>query len=132
MFTSTIFNSLLTAQEQNLLHLGREMITIDVRQGLGTYQARAKGVKTTASCTTGPLQAAEALARKLGLAPQLIQEGQREGLDQGCSRYEHPGDLATNTSTQAHCPNCGICHTRDELCNEARKRVNHISGNAQW
>lgn len=108
------------------------MITINVRLGLGTYQAKVKGNKITASCTTGPLQAAESLVRKLGLAPQLLQEGSREGLDYGNSIFEHSGDLATNTSGQAHCPNCGICHTSDEPCNEARARVNRISGDAEW
>lgn len=100
-----------------------EQITINVRQTTGTYVAKATALKPTASCTTGPRQAAEALVRKLGLAPGLIQEQPKAGLGYGCSRFSHPGELATNTSDKAHCPNCGICHTREESCNEAKTRV---------
>ena len=100
-----------------------ESITINVRQNTGTYIAKASGHKPTASCTTGPAQAAEALAKKLGLAPGMLQEQSREGLGYGCSRFIHCGELATNTSDKAHCPNCGICHTREESCIEARRRV---------
>lgn len=98
-------------------------ITINVRQSTGTYLAKAKGHKPSASCSTGPAQAAEALVRKLWLAPGVLQEGDREGLAYGCYRFEHPGELATNNSGKAHCPNCWICHTRTETCNEARKRA---------
>ncbi|MDD0985306.1 MULTISPECIES: hypothetical protein [Pseudomonas] len=97
-------------------------ITISVRQSTGTYIAKANGHKATASCTTGPIQAAESLARKIGLAPSMIQEQQRDGLGYGCSRFTHPGELATNTSDSAHCTNCGICHTRTETCIEAKAR----------
>ena len=44
----------------------RSPITINVRQGTGTYAAKAPGHKATASCTTGARQAAESLAKKLG------------------------------------------------------------------
>ncbi len=100
-----------------------EPVTINVRQTTGTYVAKASGLKPTASCTTGPRQAAEHLAKKLGLAPGLLQEQPRDGLGYSCSRFNHTGELATNTSDKAHCPNCGICHTSKETCNEARRRV---------
>lgn len=100
-----------------------ESITINVRQKTGTYIAKASGHKPTASCTAGPAQAAESLAKKLGLAAGLLQEQPRDGLGYGCTRFAHPGELATNTSDKAHCPNCGICHTREESCNEAKARV---------
>lgn len=101
----------------------RSPITINVRQGTGTYAAKAPGHKATASCTTGARQAAESLAKKLGLAPGLLQEQINQGIGYGCSRFTHPGELATNTSDKAHCPNCGICHTCEETCIEARGRV---------
>lgn len=69
-------------------------ITINVRQTTGTYAAKAQGHKHTATCTTGPRQAAESLARKLGLAPSLLQEQSNEGLGYGCSCFTHPGDPA--------------------------------------
>lgn len=71
-----------------------EPITINVRQSTGTYIARARGYKPTASCTSGAAQAAGALARKLGLAPDLLQEHPRKGLDYGCSRFTHCGRKA--------------------------------------
>lgn len=74
----------------------RSSITINVRQGTGTYAAKAPGHKATASCTTGARQAAESLASKLGLAPGILQEQTLDGLDYGCARFIHPGDLAVN------------------------------------
>ncbi|MNJ42921.1 hypothetical protein D3C77_379030 [compost metagenome] len=68
-----------------------EPITINVRQSTGTYIAKAKGCKLSASCTAGPAQAAEALAHKLGLASDLLQEVRGRDLGYGCSRFEHPG-----------------------------------------
>jgi hypothetical protein len=100
-----------------------EPVTIDVREYTGTYIAKSRGLKPSASCTAGPRHAAEALAKKLGLAPGQLQEQSREGLSYGRSRFSHPGEFATNTSDRAHCPNCGICHTREETCNEAKGRV---------
>lgn len=44
-----------------------EQITIKVRFAQGTYLARAKGYKQTASCVESPAKAALALARKLDL-----------------------------------------------------------------
>lgn len=99
------------------------IVTINIRQNTGTYIAKAQGHKPTASCSVGPRQAAESLANKIGLAPGMLQEQSRDGLGYGCSRFTHPGYLATNTSDQAHCPNCGICHTREETCIDARERV---------
>lgn len=32
----------------------------------------------------------------------------------------------TNNSDKAHCPQCGICHTHDESCEEAKHRINSI------
>lgn len=103
-------------------------ITINVRQSTGTYIAKASGHKPTASCTTGPAQAAESLARKLGLALGMLQEQPRDGLSNGSSRFTHPGELATNTSDNTHCPNCGICHTREETCIEAKARIEGACG----
>lgn len=102
-------------------------ITINVRQSNGTYIAKASGHKPSASCTAGADHAAEALAKKLGMAPGLLQEQSREGLPYGSSRFTHPGELATNTSDKAHCPNCGICHTRTETCNEAKARFGGVA-----
>jgi hypothetical protein len=104
-----------------------QIITINVRQSTGTYIAKASGHKQSASCTSGPAQAAEALLNKLGLAPGLVQEQPREGLAYGVSRFTHPGALTTNTSDKAHCPNCRICHTRTETCNEAKSRFGGVA-----
>lgn len=98
------------------------MITINVRESTGTYIATAKGFKGTASCTAGPRHAADHLARKHGLAPDLLEEVTGAGLPYGRRRYQHPGTEATNTSGQAHCPGCGICHTKGETCNQAKAR----------
>ncbi|MCM2317979.1 MAG: hypothetical protein NDI93_01460 [Pseudomonas sp.] len=46
-----------------------EQVTITVRYAQGTYVARAKGHKGTASCTHSTEIAAHALARKLGFDP---------------------------------------------------------------
>ncbi|MNZ06737.1 hypothetical protein D3C78_234940 [compost metagenome] len=47
-----------------------EITTITVRYSQGTYVARAKGHKATASCTHSTEVAAKALARKLGFDPE--------------------------------------------------------------
>lgn len=47
-----------------------EQVSITVRYSHGTYVARAKGHKGTASCTHSTEVAAYALARKLGFDPQ--------------------------------------------------------------
>jgi hypothetical protein len=77
-----------------------EPVTINVRQSTGTYIAKAKRCKLSASCTAGPAQAAEALAHKLGLAPGLLQEAPSRDLGYGCSRFEHPGCSSNDTTPQ--------------------------------
>lgn len=69
-----------------------ESIMINVRQSTGTYIAKAKGHKPSASCSAGPRQAAEALATKLGLSFDQLQEQHYDGLAYGCSRFIHPGN----------------------------------------
>jgi hypothetical protein len=64
-----------------------DSIVIDVRQSTGTYIAKAKGYRPTASCSAGPRQAAEALATKLGQSPVLLQEQRCDGLEYGKSRF---------------------------------------------
>lgn len=34
---------------------------------------------------------------------------------------------ATNTSGQAHCPSCAVCHTSDEPCVKALERFNAVA-----
>lgn len=77
-----------------------EPVTINVRQSTGTYIAKAKGCKLSASCTSGPAQAAEALVHKLGLSPDLLQETTSQDLDYGCSRFQHPGCSSTDAAPQ--------------------------------
>lgn len=66
-------------------------LIINVRQGNGTYIARAKGFKQSASCTAGAAQAAQALLCKLNLKTNLLQEQPNTGLGYGCSLFTHPG-----------------------------------------
>mgnify|MGYP001585584558 FL=1 len=73
-----------------------ESIMITVRQNTGTYIAKAKGFKPSASCSAGPRQAAEALATKLGLSSGLLQEQRCDGLEYGRSRFVHPGSITSN------------------------------------
>ena len=55
-------------------------VEIIVRPTLGSYTARAKGLKGTASRSEGPRQAAEALIRKLDLgAGQLLEQASKGG-----------------------------------------------------
>ena len=97
---------------------------IRCRYTTGTYVATVKGQKKTASNTISARQAAEAMATKLGLDPAHLVEQQRDLIDpKDRVVFIHPGEPATNTSDKAHCPNCGICHTREETCIEARQRV---------
>ncbi|MFV2945284.1 hypothetical protein [Pseudomonas japonica] len=59
------------------------MVEIIVKPTLGSYSARAKGYKATASRSDGERQAAEALVRKLDLGPGQLEERMAEGLPQG-------------------------------------------------
>lgn len=55
-------------------------IEIRVRYSTGTYTARIKGNKLTASCTINARQAAQALAIKMGIDPdQLLQVAPEPG-----------------------------------------------------
>lgn len=62
--------------------------TITVRYTSNTYLARAKGHKGTTSCTIDARQAAETMARKLGLDPLLLQ---LDTSSNGSSVFSHPG-----------------------------------------
>jgi len=73
-----------------------QVITIYVRQSTGTYIAKSSDHKPSASNTAGPANAAEALIKKLGLAPGMLQEESYEGLAYGVSRFTHPGTKAPN------------------------------------
>ncbi|WP_296250360.1 hypothetical protein [Pseudomonas sp. UBA4194] len=46
--------------------------TIKVRYTSGTYIARISGLKSTASCTISPVDAARAMARKIGADPHSV------------------------------------------------------------
>lgn len=65
---------------------------ITVRFTSNTYLAKAKGHKASASCTAGPRQAAEALARKLGLDPSQLQPVRGEP-----HQFALPADPARST-----------------------------------
>lgn len=68
------------------------MLEIIVRPTLGSYCARAKGHKSTASRSEGQLQAAVALVRKFDLCGQL-QEQDNGNLPQGHKLFHfHPSD----------------------------------------
>lgn len=58
-------------------------VEIIVRPTLGSYTARAKGHKLTASRSDGQLQAATALLRKLKLTDGQLQEQDSSCLPQG-------------------------------------------------
>jgi hypothetical protein len=104
---------------------------ITVRYTSNTYVARAKGHKGTASCTIDARQAAEAMARKLKLDPkQLIYVTDHGGKDFSSHVFNHPGEPSqqTNNSSNAHCPRCGICHTSEEICTQAKARIAAVCG----
>lgn len=63
------------------------MLEIIVKPTLGSYMARAKGHKVTASRSEGQLQAAAALLRKLGLTDGQLQEQDGSHLPQGQSLF---------------------------------------------
>lgn len=58
-----------------------EPLRITTRLYTGAYIARAKGSRLTASCTEGPLRAAERLAEKLGHNPDLLELVEQQGSD---------------------------------------------------
>lgn len=74
-------------------------MNITVRNANNTYRATANGSKLAATNTAGPRQAAEALARKLGIDPALLCE---ESSAQFITTFTHPGTEAQhmNESTQ--------------------------------
>lgn len=72
------------------------MLEITVKPILGSYSARAKGHKATASRSEGQLQAAMALLRKLDLLEGHLQEQGGAHLPQGHKLYHfHTSDEIT-------------------------------------
>ncbi len=70
-------------------------VEIRCRYTTGTYVATAKGLKGTASNTISARHAAEAMAKKLGLAPELLVEKERDLIDpRERITFTHPGELA--------------------------------------
>ncbi|MDH1587978.1 hypothetical protein [Stutzerimonas stutzeri] len=69
-------------------------VEIRTRFTTGTYVATVRGEKRTASNTISARQAAEAMARKLGLDPALLRETQRDLLRSGVELFVHPGESA--------------------------------------
>jgi hypothetical protein len=65
-------------------------VEIRTRFTTGTYVATVRGEKRTASNTISARQAAEAMARKLGLDPALLRETQRDLLRSGVELFVHP------------------------------------------
>lgn len=73
------------------------MLEIIVKPTLGSYCARAKGHKVTASRSEGQLQAAIALLRKLELTDGQLQEQGSSHLPQGHTLFHfHTHDEATH------------------------------------
>ncbi len=68
-------------------------VEIRTRFTTGTYVATVRGDKRTASNTISARQAAEAMARKLGLDPALLRETQRDLLRSGVELFVHPGEV---------------------------------------
>lgn len=64
-----------------------DQIEIIIRQTMGTYTARAKGYKGTASRSEGARQAAEALVRKLELCEGELREAPATELGHGYQRF---------------------------------------------
>lgn len=67
-------------------------VEIRTRFTTGTYVATVRGEKRTASNTISARQAAEAMARKLGLNPAMLRETQRDLLRSGVELFVHPGE----------------------------------------
>lgn len=70
-------------------------VEIRCRYTTGTYVATVKGQKKTASNTISARQAAEAMARKLGLDPVELVELQRDFIaPKELVTFTHPGEPA--------------------------------------
>ncbi len=69
-------------------------VEIRTRFTTGTYVATVRGEKRTASNTISARQAAEAMARKLGLDPALLRETQRDLLRNGVELFVHSGEVS--------------------------------------
>ncbi|MCQ4302698.1 hypothetical protein C1170_06275 [Stutzerimonas frequens] len=74
-------------------------VEIRTRFTTGTYVATVRGEKRTASNTISAWQAAEAMARKLGLDPALLRETQRDLLRDGVELFVHPGEAQSKEVT---------------------------------
>ncbi|MNG29244.1 hypothetical protein D3C84_1146400 [compost metagenome] len=70
-------------------------VEIITRSTMGTYTARAKGYKGSASRSDGARQAAESLARKLELGDGVLQEVPSSDLGYGYQRFLHEADSAS-------------------------------------
>ncbi len=71
----------------------RTQVEILIRYSTGTYVARVKGHKQTASCTVSALEAAKVMARKLDLDPEFLQEQQNDLLSPGkVVVFSHSGE----------------------------------------
>ncbi|MDD1980027.1 hypothetical protein [Pseudomonas asiatica] len=89
-------------------------VEIIVRPTLGSYIARAKGLKGTASRSEGPRQAAEALLRKLDLGAGQLQEQSSIDLPNSHQRFHFVSE-SEMTECQFH-NNCGgWCESHREL-----------------
>ncbi|MCE0875938.1 Lar family restriction alleviation protein [Pseudomonas monteilii] len=82
-------------------------VEIIVRPTLGSYTARAKGLKGTASRSEGPRQAAEALIRKLDLGAGQLLEQATADLPQGQQRFHFVVEKELPDSDLLPCPFCG-------------------------
>ncbi|ASN71777.1 hypothetical protein 3S12_43 [uncultured Caudovirales phage] len=67
---------------------------IRTRFTTGTYVATVRGDKRTASNTISARQAAEAMARKLGLDPAGLRETQRDLMRGGVELFVHSGEVS--------------------------------------
>ncbi|WJD68432.1 hypothetical protein QQ994_17595 [Pseudomonas asiatica] len=89
-------------------------VEIIVRPTLGSYIARAKGLKGTASRSEGPRQAAEALLRKLELGAGQLQEQSSVDLPNRHQRFHFVSE-----SEMTECQFNNSCGGRCEHCLEA-------------
>jgi len=65
-------------------------ITIKVRPCCGAYLARAMRLGVSASCAEGPAAAAQAVCRKLGVDPDLLEQ---KDSDPVVVEFTHPGQV---------------------------------------